>query len=179
MVAKLECPQSHADHGRWPARRGLSETMRQSPRTIAQVGRFIAVGLLNTAIDFGVLNLLSLLTHVYGGRRLIPINIPGFVLAMMNSYVLNKYWTFKATARRVSSLEMGTFALVSFMGLSLNTAIVVVVTSLWPPALPITPVLRENIAKVLATGCSLVWNFAGYKYVVFERLDRRSKPRCT
>jgi hypothetical protein len=50
------------------------------------------------------------------------------------------------------------------------------VTSLWPPALSITPVLRENIAKVLATGCSLVWNFAGYKYVVFERLDRRSEP---
>jgi putative flippase GtrA len=177
LVAKLECPPYGADHGRWSARRGLSETMKQPPRTIAQIGKFIAVGLLNTAIDFGVLNLLSLLTSIYGGSRLIPINIPGFVLAMMNSYVLNKYWTFKATGRRVSSLEIGTFALVSFIGLSLNTAICVVVTSLWPPALPITPVLRENIAKVLATGCSLVWNFVGYKYVVFERLDRRPKSQ--
>jgi putative flippase GtrA len=151
--------------------------MKRPPRTIAQIGKSIAVGTLNTAIDFGVLNLLSLLTSVYGGGRLIPINIPGFVLAMINSYVLNKYWTFKATARGVSSLEIGTFALVSFIGLGINTAVCVVVASLLPPTLSITPVLWENIAKVVATGFSLVWNFVGYKYVVFERLDRRSKLR--
>jgi putative flippase GtrA len=66
---------------------------------------------------------------------------------------------------------------VSFIGLGINTAVCVVVASLLPPTLSITPVLWENIAKVVATGFSLVWNFVGYKYVVFERLDRRSKLR--
>ena len=177
MITKLQYPNSYADHGRPDARKGLAVMMKQPPRTVTQIGKFIAVGTLNTAVDFGMLNLLSLLTSVYGGSRLIPINIPGFALAMINSYVLNKYWTFKATHRTVSGIEIGAFVLVSLIGLSINTAVCVVMTTLPPPAWSITPMLWENIAKVFATGFSLVWNFVGYKYVVFERLDRRSEPR--
>jgi putative flippase GtrA len=56
-----------------------------------QFGKFLAVGTLNTGIDFGTLNLLSWLTGIYGGVRLAPVNVPGVLLALANSYLLNKH----------------------------------------------------------------------------------------
>jgi putative flippase GtrA len=44
---------------------------------LIQFGKFLAVGTLNTGIDFGTLNLLSWLTGIYGGVQLAPINVPG------------------------------------------------------------------------------------------------------
>ncbi|KKU20767.1 MAG: GtrA family protein [Candidatus Azambacteria bacterium GW2011_GWC1_46_13] len=59
---------------------------------MAQVGKFAAVGFLNTAIDFGVLNLLSYLSGVTAGFVIGGVNIPGFIVAVSNSYLWNKLW---------------------------------------------------------------------------------------
>ena len=133
---------------------------------LIQFGKFLAVGTLNTAIDFGTLNLLSWLTGIYGGVRLAPINVPGVLLALTNSYLLNKDWTFKTSfspGRRV-----GRFVLVSLAGVGLNTALVVALTQFVTRPTGLSPQLWENLAKVLATGGTLMWDFFGYKFLVFR-----------
>jgi putative flippase GtrA len=70
-----------------------------SRSTAIQFGKFLAVGALNTMIDFGMLKFLSWLTGIYGGLRLAPINVLGMLSALTNSYLLNKHWTFKAPAQ--------------------------------------------------------------------------------
>jgi putative flippase GtrA len=52
-----------------------------SRSTAIQFGKFLAVGTVNTIIDFGTLNLLSWLTGIYGGARLAPINVLGVLFA--------------------------------------------------------------------------------------------------
>ena len=144
--------------------------------TLIQFGRFLAVGTLNTGIDFGMLNLLSWLTGIYGGVRLAPINLPGMLLALANSYLLNRYWTFKASARPRSAREVGSFVLVSLIGVGLNTAFVVALTRVVAPPAGLTPQLWENFAKALATGGALLWNFVGYKYFVFRPAQQGPTP---
>jgi putative flippase GtrA len=134
--------------------------------TAIQFGKFLAVGTLNMTIDFGTLNLLSWLTGIYGGVRLVPINVLGVLLALTNSYLLNKDWTFKAPAppgRRV-----GRFVLVSLIAVSLNTALVVALTHVMTRPAGLTPQLWENPAKARATGGTLLWDFLGYKFLVFR-----------
>jgi putative flippase GtrA len=137
-----------------------------SRRTAIQFGKFFAVGTLNTAIDFGTLNLLSWLTGIYGGVRLAPINVAGVLLALTNSYLLNKHWTFKASAR--PRRDVGRFVLVSLIGVGLNTALVVALTHTVTRPAGLTPQLWENVAKALATGGTLLWDFLGYKFLVFR-----------
>jgi putative flippase GtrA len=131
-----------------------------------QFGKFLTVGALNTIIDFGTLNLLSWLTGIYGGVRLAPINAAGVLLALTNSYLLNKHWTFQAPAR--PRRDLGRFVLVSLLGVSLNTALVVALTHVLTRPADLTPQIWENVAKALATGGTFLWDFLGYKFLVFR-----------
>lgn len=130
-----------------------------------QIARFGLVGILNTAIDFGLLNFLSVATQVTKGVGIIPINAVSVTAAVVNSFFWNKEWVFP-THRHAS---FAIFATVTVIGLSLNTAIVYALTTYMDPVLVKSDTLWANLAKVLATAVSMIWNFLGYKLIVFKR----------
>ena len=63
---------------------------------LEQVGKFAAVGSLNTFLDLGIVNLLILLTSVAAGWTFSLFKAAGFLLAATNSYFWNKFWTFQS-----------------------------------------------------------------------------------
>lgn len=128
-----------------------------------QIGKFGLVGVLNTAVDFGILNYLSILTGVTSGTSLIPLNALSFSVAVLNSYWWNKSWVFEGK-KRVSFVS---FLAVSAIGVLINTGIVVVATNINPLGLDNS--LWLNVSKALATVVSLTWNFLGYRLVVFKK----------
>jgi len=130
-----------------------------------QFGKFAAVGFLNTAIDFGILNFLIALTGVSKGVGIIPINTTSFSIALVNSYFWNKEWVFPG--RKQANFAL--FVAVTLIGLSINSGIVYVLTTYISPIVVESDKLWANLAKVLATAISLFWNFAGYKLIVFKR----------
>lgn len=138
---------------------------------MAQFSRFVAVGFLNTAIDFGILNLLSFSTGVTQGFQVGGINIPGFLAAVLNGYFWNKLWVF--SKNQPSAGDSGNllhdfpkFFAVSVGGLILNSGLVVILTSFDAP-FGLDAKLWLNASKVAASALSLFWNFVGYKFIVF------------
>lgn len=142
---------------------------------MAQVGKFVAVGFLNTAIDFGVLNLLSFLSGVTAGFVIGGVNIPGFIVAVSNSYLWNKLWVFKSESGEGSPAQAGLFHdfpiffAVSAIGLLLNSGMVILITTFVSPPFAAGAEAWLNIAKVAATVVSLIWNFLGFKFLVFKK----------
>lgn len=142
-----------------------------------QFAKFIIVGFSNTALDFGVLNLLSLLTSVTSGFIVGGVNIPGFVLAASNSYFWNKFWVFRREKNDLSSeasakedySDFFTFLTVAVAGLFLNAGIVISITTFIHPILGLSPAQWLNMAKVVSTVASLVFNFLGFKFFVFKK----------
>lgn len=130
-----------------------------------QLAKFGLVGVLNTAIDFGILNFLSSVTGTTDGAKLIPIKTAAFSIALINSYFWNKHWVFEGRKKA----SMLAFVGVSSIGIILNVGLVYVLTSefVTPPA-GINSSLWLNIANVGATGLSLIWNYFGYRLVVFK-----------
>lgn len=133
-----------------------------------QFVRFLAVGVLNTAIDFAVLNLLSLATGITSGNGLIPLNMISFAVAVTNSYFLNRKWTFKDESGPAAK-KFTVFLIVSIIGAFINTGVVRLVSTNISPMFGLSPQLWLNFAKAVATGVSLLWNFAGFKFIVFKR----------
>lgn len=130
-----------------------------------QLAKFGLVGVLNTAIDFGILNLLISLTQVVSGPFIIVMNATSFSAAVVNSYYWNKEWVFSGSKK--SSFLV--FAVVSVVGIAINSGIVFALTTFVKPVFVSSPELWANLAKVLATVLSLVWNFLGYKLIVFKK----------
>ena len=65
--------------------------------------------------------------------------------------------------------EFSLFLIVSIIGIIINSAVVGLVTGLVDPQFGVNPQLWANMAKVLATVVALMWNFIGYKFIVFKK----------
>ena len=138
-------------------------------RIIRQFSKFILVGGVNTGIDFLVLNALMYVTGITGGSGIFMLNMISFSVAVVNSYFMNKYWTFQDLRKEGEETKFAQFIAVSLAGAALNSSIVAVFTTLVAPMFGLSPQLWANVGKLLATGASLVWNFIGYKLFVFKR----------
>ncbi len=132
-----------------------------------QFAKFGLIGVLNTLLDFGVLNFLSYVTKVYSGSTLVILNVFAFLAANINSYFWNKSWTFHSRSRSGAG-EFGKFIVVSIIGFVINSAILWFLTSLIKPFSGVSPQLWENLAKLVATVVYTIWNFVGYKLIVFK-----------
>ncbi len=137
-------------------------------RVFYQIIRFGEVGVLNTIMDFGILNLLIWLTGITSGLAIIPLNIFSFLTATVNSYFWNKSWTFEKQGGSTSK-EFSQFLVISMIGLGINTAIIYMGTTLVSPLFGLSSGAWANIMKVFATMFSMVWNFFGYKFIVFKK----------
>ena len=118
--------------------------------------KFSLVGLLNTAIHYGVFYCLYRFMAVY---HLLASGI-GFCFAVTNSYLINKYWTFQSRGSDIRR-EFMKFLTVNLLSLSINLAsmaILVELLSIHPP-----------IAQFVAIGLTLLVNFLGNKCWTFRR----------
>jgi putative flippase GtrA len=123
---------------------------------VARIGRFAAVGVLNTAIDLATF---ALLYHA-AGLALMPAHVAAFSLAVANSYVLNKLWTFRDASRgRQAALRGLGFLAVALGGLGVSSAIVWT-AHFWMPAMA---------AKLAGVVGSFAWNYWASSRLVFRQ----------
>jgi len=140
---------------------------------VFQFAKFLTVGFANTAVDFGILNMLMWSSGIYSGKTILLFNSISFLVAVIHSYIWNKLWTFKAKSKANIASQFLAFVVVSFIGLLINGIIVYLVSTLIKPLLGLKIELWTNAGKVLATIVSLIWNFIGYKLIVFKKKDEQ------
>jgi putative flippase GtrA len=148
----------------------IADLLSKILKVFSQIARFAEVGILNTSIDFGILNLLMWLTGITGGALIIPLNAVSFICATTNSYFWNKFWTFGSGKKeKAKAGEFATFLIVSGIGIAINTGIVAFGTTFVSPMFSLSPGAWANVMKLFATFASMTWNFLGYKFVVFKK----------
>lgn len=135
---------------------------------VLEIAKFAAIGGLNTLLDLGVLNVLIIFTGVAAGYQYSLFKGISFVAANINSYFWNKYWTFDSQGG-ASVKEFAEFLVVSFIGFGINIGIASAVVNLIGAPAGMSPEVWANVGAVSATLVSLVWNFFGYKLVVFRK----------
>ena len=145
----------------------IGELLAKIFKIFRQIVRFGEIGVLNTFIDFGVLNLLIWITGITGGMAIAPLNAASFICATTNSYFWNRVWTF-GKKESATGKEFTQFLIISGIGIVINTGIIVIGTSLISPLFGLSPAAWTNVMKMIATFISMVWNFLGYKLWVFK-----------
>lgn len=157
----------------------MPKTPVTSGAEMRRVGKFGAVGVINTLIDFVLYNVI----HFVLGLGLIPANIISTTTAMLFSFVMNKQVVFKKKDGSVIGQAIVFFAITAFGLYVLQNSIIHFLTDVWvTPMQLLVRVVRvigldtlltdafvvNNGAKVIATVVSLLWNYVMYKKVVFK-----------
>ncbi len=150
---------------------------------IYQIAKFILVGGFNTLVDWGVLALLIFLfrqylfieaqdiffqTAIFSIVFYSLFKAASFVVASVNSYFWNKFWTFKRAATESMGKEFLQFFVITLIGFIMNVAIASVIFNYIKPAGGLNYDQWAIIAAVVATAFSMIWNFVGYKFIVFD-----------
>lgn len=130
--------------------------------------RFVLVGFLNTGIDLGIFNLLIYVTQIEKGAELSLFKGVAAGAAMINSYFFNKFWTFEAGKTIHQGVEFFKYIGVTIVGFVINVAVTYAIANHITPVLGFSQLSWDSIAAVVATVCSLIWNFVGYRLLVFK-----------
>lgn len=133
-----------------------------------QAAKFLLVGALNTFIDLGVLNLLILISGIASGSLYSVFKGISFTIAVINSYFWNKFWTFKRSKTTAPGKEFLQFFIVSVIGFSINVGAASLVVNVIGPQFGLIAEVWANIGAIVAALCGTVWNFIGYKFIVFK-----------
>jgi len=157
--------------------------------TIKQAVKFVLVGILNTLIDLGALNLLIFISGISAGLGYSAFKGISFILAVLNSYFLNKFWTFKSRGAGGKKKEFTQFFMVSAIGFGINVGVASLVVNVIAPNFSsilvecvgttngvlecftkVAPYskLWANVGAICATFAAMTWNFLGYKFIVFK-----------
>lgn len=133
-----------------------------------QFAKFGAVGAFNTFLDWGVLNLLIMITGIAGGSAYSGFKGISFIIAAVSAYFWNKYWTFDSK-QDTSSEEIFKFSVVTGIGFVINVSLASLIVYIFTGTEVVTPEQLANLGAAAATIISLVWNFIGYKIFVFKK----------
>jgi putative flippase GtrA len=160
----------------------LTRLAKERRHDLVRFLKFCVVGVIGTAVDFGILNLL----HNVLGWSLTLSNTLSVSTATVNNYLWNLFWVYPETRGRQTTKKFVQFLVVSASAWALNTGIVLgaetwlfgfngLFSGLVGSAAQMLgtghEVLSSNAAKVLATGIVLFWNFFVNRLWTFRDVD--------
>ncbi len=125
--------------------------------------RYAIIGAVNTLLDFGLLFLFKNL-----GAPIPIANTASTGITFVLSFFANRNLAFTDHDRSKIVRQMLLFCAVTLFGLwVLQNGVIILLLPLLDPYLDHQPAL--GLAKLLATGVSMVWNYVLYSRVVFTR----------
>jgi len=130
---------------------------------VRQFAKFFLVGIMNTLIDLGTLNLLILISGIGSGLWYSVFKGASFLIATTNSYFWNKRWTFGSDKDKFRQ-----FLVISIIGFFINVGTASFLVNLIGPQAGLTIKIWANVGALSGSIIGLIWNFLGYKFIVFK-----------
>ncbi|HPF53229.1 MAG TPA: GtrA family protein [Eubacteriales bacterium] len=142
---------------------------------LVQFIKFVLVGVTNTLVDLIVSFVLNWLFGIYYLAKVV-----GYACGIVNSYILNSAWTFKAERKR-NVPEMIKFLAVNLVVLGLSLLLMWLLPQLgvtdewlgtWRPAWLSGILNGERMCMLISTAVCIIVNFVGNKLLVFKSKDK-------
>ena len=135
-----------------------------SSRERSRFLRFAMVGAIGAVVDFGMLNFFHLVFHL----PVVISNIFSFTLAVLSNSTWNRFWTYPDSRSKPIGGQLSQFFLVNLAGLAINT---LVLAGLLGITTHLFGRLGYNVAKVVATGIVMFWNFFVNRYWTYNDIQ--------
>lgn len=144
------------------------------PRLFSQLLRFSMVGGLNTLVDLGILNGLLWIYPTTSIPRLLSYNVLAYSMGAVNSFLLNKYWTF-GQKQQTTRGELVRFTVTTLCGIAWSSLILWLASLIFLP-LPVNRTVWANASKVIAIGGTALISYLAMRLWVFVRSPQKTDP---
>jgi putative flippase GtrA len=134
-----------------------------------QFGKFVAIGFTNAAVDFGILYLFIAITGRSSGIYFSVFKTVSFSIAVIHSYLWNKYWAFNAGKSGGGHGEFLSFLSVSIFSILVNVGIASLVVNVLGPQFDMTNEAWAGIGAIVGSASALIFSFLGFKKFVFKK----------
>jgi len=139
----------------------LSERFFKNYKVTGQGIRHLLTGAFADAADIKIFQLLFIFFPDGAGIKAVS-----FLCAAVIKYLGNKYWAFEKPERGEAGKEMMRFFIVTVIGLAINVAAFSFFVRInWG----IEANLWREVSVIIALVITAVWNFCGYKFLVFKK----------
>lgn len=144
----------------------LSESNR---REVVRFFKFALVGMGGMATHLTIFNILRLFVPS------VLANTVGFSIAVVQNFFLNRHWTFPESRKHNAGTQLGQFAIVSLIGLTINLLVFTIVSHFSAPIFAnyihnpqLAHTLSDNFALASAILVVLFWNFTANRLWTFR-----------
>lgn len=149
-----------------PAEEVRSDRRAAWTSTFWQFVRFSMVGVLNTVLDICTLNVLLWLFPTHNATLLLAYNSLAYTVGAVNSFCLNKYWTFRRR-QRPTGREVLFFIIINLVGIITND------TLFWGATHVLHPIISNNFlwvnaSKAVAVVGTALISYLGMRLWVFS-----------
>jgi putative flippase GtrA len=133
---------------------------------LLQFVRFGITGGCNATIDILALNFFLWRFPTHASDTILVYNTAAYMLGATNSYLLNKYWTFRR-GKTITGDELFRFITINVIGILSNDCIFWVAIKILHPSLA-NLLFLTNVAKVIAVIGTAFISYAGMHFWVFK-----------
>ncbi len=141
--------------------------IKQAPPEMRRFIKFAIVGAFGALLDFAILNFLVFVV----GMPEEFANIISVSCAIISNFTWNRLWTFPESQEKPVHTQFGSFALVNLVGLAINEVVFVATLNLvFEPMFPGNIKLALNLAKAVAIGVVLFWNFFANRVTTYRHI---------
>lgn len=134
--------------------------------------KFAFVGVTGTIVDFGLMNLFSLVFKI----PLIWAQAMSFTIAVINNFLWNRFWTYPDSRSKAAHHQLLQFFLINLVGIAIRTPLIAwfnkaILNSLAnsTATLPLeNTIISQNLALALSVGVIMLWNFFANRYWTYS-----------
>lgn len=144
-----------------------------SPQERTRFLRFAVVGTIGAVVDFGTMNLLTVVALM----QFIPASIVSFAAAVVSNFLWNRFWTYPDSRSKSVPRQIVQFILISLIGLAIRWPLLIwletVLVSGFDRALPknflfSARFVGHNVALAIAVLVVMMWNFFANRYWTYN-----------
>ncbi|MFH1762263.1 MAG: GtrA family protein [bacterium] len=135
---------------------------------VYQAAKHLLIGALAAVVDIKIFQLSAwLFSMVIIINPLVSKGI-SFLVATLVKYWGNKHWAFEKHEKE-GIKEMTQFFIVTFVGLGLDLAAFYYFIKIMGPQFQMPADVWTELSIILAAAVAFLWNFLGYKFIVFKK----------
>lgn len=142
-------------------------------KLIKQFMKFGVVGIIAFFIDWGLFNLILIVGGLLCGDEFasqewytLMATTIGFSVSVIFNYIASMKFVFKHKEEMSRTKEFVIFLILSIIGLGINNLVVWIFAYAIPWPFAVSQLLKDNVAKIIATAIVMIWNFVTRKILL-------------